>query len=286
MVKEHETAQFVRYWRTAKWSTRGVRGSRLRWKIGSLLLALFLTAVVYTRRKPAAPCQICLVGNAENLEQVIAVYESWGKEFPAHYYLWGEQPHDVQNPYLGQVTTSREQDGNLSFKEGIHISTQRARKLHQCEYIFTHDDDLKFYLTRAFTNVEEKATEDLNLRGRRLAAVLLDVISEYRPAIASFPWDAGDVRFEGMGEMKALWEEEAVAPLTGFDNGMVLYHYSIIDFFMVSKLLLALVVDESLTSSLHYSPSRRPVKVDSQGIGLWVLIFYKSVLLCRLLHFC
>lgn len=59
-------------------------------------------------------------------------------------------------------------------------------------------------------------------------------MTKYKPAIAGFPWQVGDDRFEAMRELKDLYELEEVAPLTGFDNGMVLYHRSVLPLFFVS----------------------------------------------------
>lgn len=70
------------------------------------------------------------------------------------------------------------------------------------------------------------------------------MLSKYQPAIAGFPWQVGDERFEAMKELKELYELEEVAPLTGFDNGMVVYHRSVLPLFFVSFSLPALLPND------------------------------------------
>lgn len=174
---------------------------------------------------------VCLVGNAESPANVVGVYESWGKQFPATYYIWGSHPDLSHNIYEGRVTFVHREGENLPFADGMQAAIQVAMRKHRCQYIFTHDDDLKFYLT---PNLVHPALPGEDA-GVRLANRLRTILALYQPAIASFPWDVGDNRFEGMIKLKEKWKNFPVAPLTGFDNGMVVYHWSVLDFFLVSS---------------------------------------------------
>jgi hypothetical protein len=101
-----------------------------------------------------------------------------------------------------------------------------------------HDDDLSFRL-------EEYAVHyDVRNTTAALADELLYVLGKYQPAIAGFPWQVGDERFEAMKELKELYELEEVAPLTGFDNGMVVYHRSVLPLFFVSFSLPSLLLND------------------------------------------
>ncbi|CAF3821321.1 unnamed protein product [Rotaria sordida] len=90
-----------------------------------------------------------------------------------------------------------------------------------CDYIFTHDDDLTFHIKQQF-NVSETSLSNL----------LISILKTYRPAIAGFPWSVGDKSILAMKELAAVYRNEAITPLTGFDNGMVIYHKSIVNFFI------------------------------------------------------
>ncbi|KAJ3016056.1 UNVERIFIED_CONTAM: hypothetical protein HDU68_012451, partial [Siphonaria sp. JEL0065] len=50
--------------------------------------------------------------------------------------------------------------------------------------------------------------------------------------MVGFPWTVGDTTLEGMKGLAEKFKDSEVSPLTGFDSGMILYHKSIIDFFI------------------------------------------------------
>lgn len=50
--------------------------------------------------------------------------------------------------------------------------------------------------------------------------------------MAAFPWTVGDQTYKAMTKMYEKYKNFEVAPLTGFDSGMVLYHTSVVDFFI------------------------------------------------------
>jgi hypothetical protein len=61
-----------------------------------------------------------------------------------------------------------------------------------CDYIFNHDDDLKFRIKQQFYYPKVP-----------LATMLVTILKTYRPAIASFPWIRGDQSIPAM-KMKLL----------------------------------------------------------------------------------
>lgn len=67
---------------------------------------------------------------------------------------------------------------------------------------------------------------------RTLSSILVDIITKYTPAVAAFPWTVGDKEYTAMQRMQARYKHQEVAPLTGFDSGMILYHSSVVDFFI------------------------------------------------------
>ncbi|KAJ3356646.1 hypothetical protein HDU83_000508 [Entophlyctis luteolus] len=96
---------------------------------------------------------------------------------------------------------------------------EESQKEYDCEYIFTHDDDLVF---RMRDNQSEKSVSE----------ELISKLFHYQPAVAGFPWEFGDGYYSGMKSQVAFHAAHDVAPLTGFDSGMVLYHKSIVSFFI------------------------------------------------------
>ncbi|KAK4049319.1 hypothetical protein OIV83_004256 [Microbotryomycetes sp. JL201] len=199
---------------------------RRRWKPIATTLAIILT--LFYKWPPlqsdlSRTVEICLVGNAETYAKAAEVYTHWHGRFPSAFYVWGEhdRPHSratraVEAPFIVLEPQAHEQA--LPFTDGLWEAVQAVTRSHRCDYIFTHDDDLRFY-------TGSKA------KHRDHAKELVRIISRYYPAIAGFPWDVGDVRFDGMKELKAAFATKEVAPLTGFDNGMVLYHHSVLPLF-------------------------------------------------------
>lgn len=119
-----------------------------------------------------------------------------------------------------------------------------------------HDDDLVYYLG-------DHASQST------LADELKHVLVKYRPAIAGFPWKVGDERFEGMRALRTAYLDAEVAPLTGFDNGMVVYHQDLLPLFFVSWCALSLGL---LLTSVPYSRSQ-PFAPQGEGgfTGKWTL---------------
>ncbi|KAJ3064690.1 Crooked neck-like protein 1 [Podochytrium sp. JEL0797] len=94
-----------------------------------------------------------------------------------------------------------------------------VQRTHKCEYIFTHDDDLAFRVKGASRDT------------RSLDRVLTQLLLEYQPAVAGFPWEFGDRMYSGMKSQKPF-QTDPVNVLTGFDSGMVLYHHSVVSLFI------------------------------------------------------
>ncbi|CAF4372184.1 unnamed protein product [Rotaria sp. Silwood2] len=116
----------------------------------------------------------------------------------------------------------RPDNENLSWTKGIELVVNGIANINQsCDYIFTHDDDLTFRIKQQFCIPEIS-----------LPNMLINVLKTYRPAIVGFPWAIGDRRISAMKELVTVYENETIAPLTGFDNGMVIYHKSVINLFI------------------------------------------------------
>ncbi|GAA5852127.1 hypothetical protein JCM8547_000166 [Rhodosporidiobolus lusitaniae] len=203
------------------------RGARLR-----VFAVVAVALVVLTRWTPlrlqlGGKTPVCLVGNAETSEGALSVYNQWSGAFPTTFYVWGEESDGPRQVEGGRVVllSPADKTTSLPFADGMFAAVQEITRRQRCEYIFTHDDDLKYHLAPLSKRYNAAAPTD------GIADELVDLLLRYRPAVAGFPWAVGDERFEGMKALKKLYENEEVAPLTGFDNGMVVYHISVLNFF-------------------------------------------------------
>ncbi|KAK4049337.1 hypothetical protein OIO90_005466 [Microbotryomycetes sp. JL221] len=183
------------------------------------------------RRNESSDVRVCLIGNAETRHKAINVYLQWHKSFPSAFYVWGKSNDGQEQSDDSEHGKSYDIDKNLillrpdsnkgkplPFTDGLYEALQAVTTMHSCDYIFTHDDDLTFRTSAQATY----SRPDLEL---------VHLLSKYQPAVAGFPWDVGDDRFETMKRLKQKWQHNEVAPLTGFDNGMVVYHHSVLELF-------------------------------------------------------
>ncbi|ORY49334.1 hypothetical protein BCR33DRAFT_713696 [Rhizoclosmatium globosum] len=169
-------------------------------------------------KEPKLPWQyICIIGNAQYETDAIRSHKMWNNAFPSFWHVWGTpssiEPNDIPpNIQFIKSNTSK------TWAEGIDILLTIAQYTYDCEYIFTHDDDLDFSLRNASDT-------------RQLDEMLVDLLLEYQPAVAGFPWTFGDQTYAGM-KSQAPFQGDDVNVLTGFDSGMILYHKSIVSFFI------------------------------------------------------
>ena len=201
-----------------------------------LLLLAALASILSLRtlwpEEEKTPLEICLIGSAEHPKAVATVYEQWGGQFPAVYYIWNTSVTDSElelyNPDKDRIRLIHTPAISLTFTDGLDLARQEVLSAFQCQYIFVHDDDLVFKVRKHKSSHSRKLTEPMIL-----AAELQSVLQRYKPGIAGFPWPVGDVDRNSMTEMRDAWLDTDIAPLTGFDNGMVLFHRDSVDFFFV-----------------------------------------------------
>jgi hypothetical protein len=236
------------------------------------------------------------LGNAPDLSAAQRVHdEQWGGRFPSFWYLWGStqiaegrQVMKEDNERRGESRRARltiAGQGRLTFADGLAVALHAARSSSSsssftsplaCDYYFTHDDDLLFRVN--FTNVQ-------GLRGRAEwrpsettpADVLLALLSEYRPMLASFPWRVGLGRYKAMADVASEYARQPVAPLTGFDNGMVLYHAAAVDFFMPFAPNGEGGLEGHWTLGAHYLQLFGPLLFRGQALCLQALAYDNTV---------
>ncbi|KAJ3243228.1 hypothetical protein HDU78_000688 [Chytriomyces hyalinus] len=164
---------------------------------------------------------VCIIGNAQKEADAVRTHSMWNNQIPSFWFVWGEPISSGDSrpiPYPSNVHLVHTGE-KKSWADGILYLLNIARQNYDCEYIFTHDDDLSFYVK------DEKNSGSLH-------QVLSEILLKHQPAVAGFPWAVGDSTIATMKSISEHYKGAEVSPLTGFDSGMVLYHKSIVDFFI------------------------------------------------------
>lgn len=164
---------------------------------------------------------ICIVGNAETFESARKVFEMWGGRFPSCWFIWGEKNETLAPTRPGSLMYVQSGEKS-SWSQGIEAAVSALKGLYDCEYVFTHDDDLVF----------QTVPSHLPSPSMSLPDALVFILRTYRPAMAAFAWDVGDEKYPAMQSIKESYRGQIVAPLTGFDNGNVIYHKSVLPLFI------------------------------------------------------
>ncbi|KAJ3099914.1 hypothetical protein HDU96_010532 [Phlyctochytrium bullatum] len=172
---------------------------------------------------------VCIIGNAQKIEDAIRSHKIWGSVFPSFWYLWGAEEAtrpDVQKLNAALDETARKDfhayrtSTKKTWAQGIRYLLPLAQEAYGCEYIFTHDDDLEFSPLRPRSD------------RRPLHETLATLLATHQPAVAGFPWTIGDNTTNSTRQIADAFNASDVAPLAYFDSGMVLYHRSIVDLFV------------------------------------------------------
>lgn len=234
---------------------------------------------------------VCILGNAPDTAAALKAHAQWHDRLPSFWYLWKETQEPSKHPpnYANFHVAGRRAVGaaaGLSFADGIELALQVARqhslaKNQPCEYFFTHDDDLAFGLNAS-------SSQGLPQQGQACAAahshttaaienVLLCLLSYYRPAVASFPWQVGRQRYANVAALAAQFQQQAVAPLTVFDNGMVIYHQDVVDFFIPFPPRGTEGVTGHWTLGAHFLHLMVPLLFRSQALLIQALTYNNTI---------
>ncbi|KAJ3416794.1 hypothetical protein HDV05_000168 [Chytridiales sp. JEL 0842] len=161
---------------------------------------------------------ICIIGNAEKEDHALRTHQMWDGQIPSFWYIWGQDALS-NDPSLPSNFHLYQDEDKKTWATGVTYMYDIAKKELNCEYFFTHDDDLQF--TKRDSNDE-----------RSILTILQDTLYKHQPAVAGFPWVIGDQQYPSMKALNKKYKDFDVVPLTGFDSGMVIYHTSIVDFFI------------------------------------------------------
>ncbi|EDQ92407.1 uncharacterized protein MONBRDRAFT_4940 [Monosiga brevicollis MX1] len=218
LLQSHRGIAPVQVSEGALWSATGVRAS-----------ATARGGIPRQVQHAQATPRVCLLGNAESVATAERSHRMWGQAFPSYWYIWNQvvpstSPSQLNtHPAQLHVVASSLKARALTFADGIQLNYQAAKEHDDCDYYFVHDDDLEFTVAAGFSQTKQP-----------IHAVLLQWLQRWQPLVAGFPWDVGRARYS---ELSAIAHARAstdgsASPLVLFDNGMVLYHTSVADFFI------------------------------------------------------
>ncbi|KAJ3216632.1 hypothetical protein HDU81_001061, partial [Chytriomyces hyalinus] len=203
-----------------------------------LLALLFSSFVIHSVSAASRPWHhICIIGNAQSTQDAARSHKMWNNAFPSFWYIWGSLSHESLSESLPpnfHIFKPSVRDSNesvsMTWAQGISYLFNAANQSHDCEYYFTHDDDLYFSLASSQQTNNNNST---TTPSTSIASTLSNILFQYQPAVAGFPWAYGDKTYTGMkSQTKLQAQHPTVNILTGFDSGMILYHKSIASLFI------------------------------------------------------
>ena len=189
-----------------------------RWCLLLLSLLLLWALIKSPGKKSSTTPQVCVFGSSESVDTAVRSAAQF-PNLPHWFVVWGQNvsAHALSNVHIipGQNTT------HASAWE-IALQLMRADK-QACDYYFATDDDLVWELTHAgMESCGSKVLENC----------LLKFLSVWQPAVTTFKWPWGDDFYEPLRDMVHNHEDSLMQPATGFDNGAIVFHASIVDFFI------------------------------------------------------
>lgn len=167
---------------------------------------------------------VCAFANAESVETAMQTAAQW-PHFPFWFSVWGDR--DLKS-YKREDRIHMIPAANSTHAEGWELAVARAKTGgYLCEYFFAMDDDLVW-------NVNDSVLEmnKFSSMSPSVTEVMMNYLQEYRPAITGFPWPWGDTHERNLMLMNAKYAGKNVQPLTGFDNGCMIFHHTVVDFFV------------------------------------------------------
>lgn len=188
-----------------------------RSRLSYLLPIIAVIALLVSGPDQKVRSTICIIGSTDKIETADRVHEVWGSQFPTTYYLWSSRSRLSLAGKSSLVRTVS--DGKRStFKRGTEFVAFYTRRNYDCEYLFVHDDDLRFSLVQHLA------------RSADIASEILRILSIYKPSYATFPWEAAYLQ-PNVRRYFDFHENSEVFRFTAGDIGMSLYHDSVFDFF-------------------------------------------------------
>ena len=192
-----------------------------------LIILLWITSkwtvaynIVYRRKasNQTVDPMVCMFGSAQTVNAALQA-SAYFPDFPTWFVIWKQNINKFTSGNLTVLPGS-----NTKHSDAWEISLKQM-KLHTppCQYFFATDDDLEW----------KTSMNDLSFaKYLNVQDTLLEVLRLKKPAVAVFPWRYGDSTYASMASLNTLFSNSPYQPATGFDNGAVIFHRSIVDFFI------------------------------------------------------
>ena len=211
------------------------RRPRFQPMIVAVLILVFLFQITLWYRWSDTHLPICGFGTAKSVDSALRT----AAQFPQIPFWFAIQDQHVDHPQVidGQVhllPISR----RAGYADGWKMAVEYAR--HQtwfrCEWFFAVEDDLLWDVTHTgmrYLNQKKWWNKWLFNEDVEPSEVLMSVLNEYQPAVMVFSRPPRGVEpTRALAEMNAEYHGEIVQPATGFDGGNLVFHHSVIDFFI------------------------------------------------------
>ena len=185
---------------------------------------IFLLLFIYCARTKSygsaslLSSQVCVFGSAETSETALQA----AAQFPGFHHwfvLWGEDAPLTQWPNL-HTLPGRNTTHASAWAVALEAIQASGR---ECLYYFATDDDLQWTVTGVgWRHYNTRSPQD----------ALMHFLKQWQPAVTTFGWPWGDEEFPPLKEMNALHSDDLVQATTGFDNGAMIFHHSVVNFFI------------------------------------------------------
>lgn len=173
---------------------------------------------------------ICIICNAQNASIAKANVVQKFPNFRKWIVIWG------------QTNNKESDDNNLKYLNGVGTTHAEGWAIayaaiknsdFYCEYIFTMDDDIEWDVARElytrFSNFNLHSIKELSATER----LILGYLKYYMPLVLVFEWPWGKKFIPNLKNLYQLKDRKNLAmPATGFDNGCIIFHKSIVDMFI------------------------------------------------------
>lgn len=161
------------------------------------------------------------MANAQSRQTALEAANQW-PEFPAFFAVWGED--DLVGVEVLDLLVHYIAAQNSTHASGWALALEVAEQsLFSCQYYFTLDDDMSWTVTeRGHSYANSKV----------IGKVLTQFLVEYRPAVVVFDWEWGNGALGQLKEMNDAYSQDVAQPATDFDNGCLIFHESIVSFFI------------------------------------------------------
>ena len=219
------------------------------------MLLKVLPHTLHPQRSPSSPFNfhqfpVCIIGNAPS-PGAARLFDAQFPDLPSAWSIWGGSSAAVERTPFPHILVP---SPNSTWAQGVLGAYQALMSLGPlqpgrragatqdvsggrtsiCQYFFLADDDARY----AFTpGASSHAAADASIAGE-----LLDALKTFQPAVMAFPWNISLNRTAGIRSVRDAYAPAAVGgatsspgrvyPLTGFDNGNVLFHHSLMPFIL------------------------------------------------------